>query len=138
MYLLDTDVLSELRKPTRVGNPRVRAWVSAQEADDFFLSVVTVMEISIGIAMLRLRDNEQADRIQSWLDDEVLDEFSDRILPVGLGVARRTALLHVPDLRPAQDALIAGTALEHDLAVVTGNVKHFEPMGVRVINPFVS
>lgn len=136
MYLLDTDILSELRKPASVGNAVVRKWVSEQDADDFFMSVVSVLEVAIGIARLRRRDSEQAERLRSWLEDEVLDEFSERLLPVGLEVAQRTALLHVPDPRPAQDALIAGTALVHDLAVVTRNVKHFEPMGVGVINPF--
>jgi predicted nucleic acid-binding protein len=136
MYLLDTDVLSELRKPARVGNAAVRKWVSEQDAGDFFLSVVSVLEVATGIARLKRRDSAQAERLRSWLEDDVLDEFSERLLPIGLEVAQRTALLHVPDPRPAQDALIAGTALVHDLAVVTRNVSHFEPMGVRVINPF--
>jgi predicted nucleic acid-binding protein len=74
--------------------------------------------------------------LESWLRDAVLDEFAERLLPIGVEVAQRTALLHVPDPRPAQDALIAGTALVHDLTVVTRNVKNFRPMGVRVLNPF--
>src|SRR6476661_8175874 len=126
MFLLDTDVLSELRKPVHRADAAVRQWVGDQDADDFYLSVVTVMEVSIGIARLRRRDNEQAERLESWLRDAVLDEFAERLLPIGVEVAQRTAL----------DALIAGTALVHDLTVVTRNVKHFGPMGVRVLNPF--
>ena len=136
MFLLDTDVLSELRKPVHRADAAVRQWVGDQDADDFYLSVVTVMEVSIGIARLRRRDNEQAERLESWLRDAGLDEFAERLLPIGVEVAQRTALLHVPDPRPAQDALIAGTALVHDLTVVTRNVKNFRPMGVRVLNPF--
>ena len=136
MYLLDTDVLSELRKPARRADAAVRRWVSGHDAEAFYLSVVTVLEVSIGIARLRRRDVEQAERLEKWLRDEVLDEFADRLLLIDVEVAQRTALLHVPDPRPAQDALIAGTAVVHDLTVVTRNVKHFKPMGVRVINPF--
>lgn len=136
MFLLDTDVLSELRKPMRRADPAVRRWVGGQDADDFYLSVVTVMEVAVGIARLRRRDHEQAERLESWLRDTVLTEFAERLLPVGVEVAQHTALLHVPDPRRTQDALIAGTALVHDLTVVTHKVKHFEPMGVRVLNPF--
>jgi predicted nucleic acid-binding protein len=136
MYLVDTDVLSELRKPAHIGSHSAREWIAAKDADDLFISVITVMEIAVGIARLRRRDSDQAERIQAWLDDQVLDAFAGRVIPIGIAEAERTALLHVPDPRPSQDALIAGTALVHNLTVVTRNVAHFEPMGVRVVNPF--
>ncbi|MGY4721435.1 PIN domain-containing protein [Naumannella huperziae] len=135
-YLLDTNVLSELRKPERTADPRVRAWVAARKPSHLFLSVITVLEIEIGIARLERKDRRQAQAIRAWLDEEVLDSFSGRLLPIDLAVARRTAHLHVPDPSPERDALIGATAIEHDLAVVTRNVSDFEGVGVAVIDPW--
>ena len=135
-YLLDTNVLSELRKSERTADPRVRAWVAARRPSDLFLSVITVLEIEIGIARLERRDRRQAQAIRTWLDEEVLDSFSGRLLPIDLAVARRTAHLHVPDPSPERDALIGATAIEHDLAVVTRNVPDFDGVGVAVIDPW--
>jgi predicted nucleic acid-binding protein len=138
MYLLDTNVLSELRKPKARASTAVANWISARRATDLYLSAVTVLEIELGVARLERRDAARASRIQSWLTDDVLDSFAHRILSVGVPVARRAARLHVPDPRPERDAYIAATAAVHDLTVVTRNVSDFEPMGVRVIDPWTT
>jgi len=135
-YLLDTNVVSELRKPRGKADENVRAWVVARPAAELYLSVVTILEIERGIAQVGRRDELRAQRLQRWLEDELLDVFRARILPVDVPAARRTARLHVPDPRPERDALIAGTALAHNMTVATRNLRDFEPMGVPVINPW--
>lgn len=136
MHLLDTNVLSELRKSERTADPQVRAWVAARRPSALFLSVVTVLEVEIGIARLERRDRHQAQAIRAWLEEDVLGSFAGRFLPVDLAVARRAARLHVPDPSPERDALIAATAIEHDLSVVTRNVADFESMGVAIVDPW--
>ncbi|WP_139738809.1 type II toxin-antitoxin system VapC family toxin, partial [Actinomyces wuliandei] len=115
---------------------RVRAWVAARRPSDLFLSAITVLEIEVGIARLGRRDRAQAARLQTWLDEELLDVFTGRILPVDILVARRAARLHVPDPRPERDVLIAATAAVHGLTVATRNIKDFEPLGVAVVSPW--
>ena len=132
MYLIDTDILSALRRQRR--NPRIVGWVSAQRSADVYLSVVTVGEIERGIAAQRGRDPEFADRLAVWLDD-VLRVYSDRILPIDLAVARRWGRLSRDLGHGSADLLIAATALEHGLTVVTRNVRHFAPTGVPVLDP---
>lgn len=134
--LLDTNILSELRKPQSRANAGVLDWARSQHADTLSISVITVMEIEVGIKRLERRDPEQAERLHGWLRTDVLTAFERRTLPVDLVVARRAAQLHVPDPRPERDCLIAATALVHDLTVVTRNVRDFEPLGVRVLNPW--
>lgn len=135
-YLLDTNVVSELRKPHGKADENVRAWAVARPAAELYLSVVTILEIERGIAQVGRRDELQAQRLQRWLEDELLDVFRARILPLDVPAARRTARLHVPDPRPERDALIAGTALAHNMTIATRNIRDFEPMGVPVINPW--
>ncbi len=94
------------------------------------------MEIDIGIGRVERRDADQGKRLRAWLDDTVLDAFDGRILAVDLAVARRAARLHVPDPRPERDALIAATADEHGMTVVTRNTKDFAPTGAPVIDPW--
>ncbi|MCL2781859.1 MAG: type II toxin-antitoxin system VapC family toxin [Actinomycetia bacterium] len=138
MYLLDTNVISGLRKSRRLADANVAAWVAAQHADELFVSVVTILEIELGIARLERRDREQAARLLAWLQSDVLPSFADRVLPIGLREARRAARLHVPDPRPERDAYLAATALTHDLTVVTRNVADFEPTGAAVLNPWLA
>src|SRR5699024_10629022 len=135
-HLLDTNVISELRKPERRADVSVRTWVAARAPSDLYLSVITVLEVEVGIGRLAKRDPAQAGRLQTWFDEELLDAFAGRTLPVDVPVARRAARLHVSDPRPERDALIAATAAVHGLAVVTRNVKDFEPLDVAVINPW--
>ena len=132
MYLIDTDVLSALRKPDR--NPRIVGWVSAQRASDLYLSVVTVGEIERGIVRQRNRDPGFADRLGAWLDS-LLRLYRERILPVDAPVARRWGRLTGEHGHGSADLLIAATALEHGLTVVTRNTRHFEPTGVSVLDP---
>jgi len=135
-YLLDTNVLSELRKSSRSANPAVRAWIAARRPSELYLSVVTIMEIDIGVGRVERRDSVHGKRLRTWLEDTVLDAFSGRILPIDLAIARRAARLHVPAPRPERDAMIAATAGEHGMTVVTRNVNDFEPTGVTIIDPW--
>jgi len=136
MFLLDTNVLSELRRVDRM-YPRLAAWSDAFDPSDFFLSAVTILEIEIGTLMIQRRDPAQGTMFRAWIDSTVLPTFKGRILPVDTAVAQRGARLHVPDPRAERDALIAATALVHRLKVVTRNVADFQPMGVDVVNPWV-
>ena len=133
MYLVDTNVVSELRKAK---NAIVRAWADALPAESLYLSVVSILELEIGILLLERRDRRQGAVLRAWMDGHVLPTFSDRILAVDTRVAQRCAALHVPDPRSDRDALIAATALVHDMTVVTRNVSHFQPIGVAVFNPW--
>jgi hypothetical protein len=136
-YLLDTNVISELRK---VGDGKadanVVAWIGAEDAARFFISAITVLELERGVLSVQRRDAAQGARLRSWLDGQVRPEFAGRILTVDDTVATRCAHLHVPDRRNEADALIAATALVHDMAVVTRNVRDFEGTGVVVVDPW--
>jgi predicted nucleic acid-binding protein len=135
MFLLDTNVVSELRRPHRT-DPKVAAWADSVPPSDLFLSSITVLELETGALLLKRRDSSQGRLIQQWIEDHVLTAFAERILTVDTAVARRCALLHVPDPRPYRDSLIAATALVHRLIVVTRNRGDFEPMTVSVLNPW--
>ncbi len=135
MYLIDTNVLSAARRRDRAP-VAVARWIAATHAADMYLSSVTIMEIEIGSLRIARRDSAQAQRLRAWLHDEVLPAFSERILAFDARVALRCASLHVPDPKATLDAMIAATALEHDLTVVTRNTRHFGKMGVRLINPW--
>jgi len=135
MFLLDTNVVSELRRPQRT-HPKVGAWAESVVPSDMFLSSITILELETGALLLERRDANQGRLIRQWIDDRVLTTFAERILAVDTAVARRCALLHVPDPRPYRDALIAATALVHHLIVVTRNRADFGPMKVTVLNPW--
>lgn len=135
MFLLDTNVVSEFRRPRRT-NPKVAAWADSVPAGEMFLSSITILELETGVLLLGRRDPSQARLIQQWIEDRVLTAFADRILAVDTAVARRCAHLHVPDPRPYRDSLIAATALVHGLIVATRNRVDFEPMAVPVLNPW--
>ncbi|WP_395828566.1 type II toxin-antitoxin system VapC family toxin [Elstera sp.] len=137
MFILDTNVLSELRK---VGDgradPKVVAWLSGVDAARLYLSAITVLEIELGILRVDRRDPDQGARLRTWMDRHVMPEFADRILPVDASTALRCARLHVPDPRADRDAYIAATALVHGMTVVTRNSADFEPTGCRLLNPW--
>ena len=135
-HLLDTNVVSELRKSRNQANTGVQIWARSQVAETLFLSVITVLELEIGVARMERRDPQQGRRLRSWLSERVLIAFADRILPIDLPVAQRAAALHSPNPRPERDALIAATAMVHGLRVVTRNVSDFAPMGVDAVNPW--
>ena len=137
MYLLDTNIVSELRKAkSGKAEPRVLTWANGVSAASLFLSVITILEIETGTLLVERRDPTQGAVLRSWLDTQVLPAFPDRILPVDTAVAQRCARLHVPDRRSDRDALIAATALVHDMTVVTRNVEDFAPTGVGLLNPW--
>ena len=135
MFLLDTNVLSELRRRERT-HPKVAAWADAVQASDLFLSVITILEIEAGTLLLARRDKAQGAVLRAWIDGKVLPAFAGRILAVVTAIAQHCARLHVPDPRAERDALIAATALVHRLKVVTRNVADFQPMGVELLNPW--
>lgn len=137
-FLLDTNVLSELRKPAHAANENVTAWAAGRRNSDMFISVITVLEIEIGIGRLQRRDRVQAQQLRTWLEERVLLGFSDRILPVDLPAIRRAAVMHVPNPRPERDVLIAATAMERNMTVVTRNIADFESLGVTLFDPWLS
>jgi len=108
--LLDTNVVSELRKPRNQANRGVQDWARSQAVETLFLSVITVLALEISVARMEGRDPHQRRRLRSWLSERVLVAFADRIIPIDLAVAQRAAALHTPDPRPERDALIAATA----------------------------
>jgi predicted nucleic acid-binding protein len=137
MYLLDTNVVSELRK-VRLGkaDAHVARWADGVDAGDLYLSVISLQELEIGVLLAERRDPAQGALLRTWLDRHVLPAFGDRILSVDAAVAKCSAQLHVPDPRPVRDGLIAATALVHGMVVVTRNVADFAPTGVKLLNPW--
>lgn len=137
MFVLDTNVLSELRK-VRLGkaDTNLTAWTQTVDAANLFVSAVTIMELELGILSIERKDAAQGALLRSWLEQHVLPEFSGRTLPVDTAVAQRCARLHISDRRGERDALIAATALVHGMTVVTRNITDFKPTGVSLINPW--
>jgi hypothetical protein len=139
MLLLDTNVISELRKAgDGKADPNVTAWLSRMDAASFYLSTITLMELELGILLIERRDHAQGARLRAWMDGRVLPEFAERMLPVDTAVALRCAQLHVPDSRSDRDAYIAATALVHGMTVVTRNVADFKSTGVRLLDPWTA
>lgn len=135
MFILDTNVLSELRRPDKADR-RVQAWAATQPLSSFYLSAITIMELELGILSVTRKDAGQGAVLRQWMEQQVLPRFEGRILPVDTAVARRCAALHIPDPRSERDALIAATALMHGMTVATRNVADFAPTGVPVFNPW--
>ncbi len=136
-YLLDTNVVSELRKiGDGKADARVAAWVDTEDAESFFISAITILELERGVLGIQRRDAAQGARLRAWLDNHVRPEFAGRILPIDDQIAMRCVHLHIPDRRNEVDALIAATALVHGLTVATRNVRDFEGTGVVVVNPW--
>jgi toxin FitB len=137
MYLLDTNVVSELRKAkSGKANPRVSAWAKDISPSTLFISAITILELEVGILLLERRDKSQGVLLRSWLEGYVLRAFEGRILPVDTPVARRSAAMHIPTPCSDRDALIAATALVHRMTVVTRNVSDFEITGAPILNPW--
>jgi predicted nucleic acid-binding protein len=137
MFLLDTNVISELRK-SKTGkiNPHVKRWAESVLPTDLFLSVITLLELEMGIGLLERRDVAQAALLRTWLNHHVLPTFKHRILNIDTDIAFCCGKLHVPDPRSDRDALIAATGLVHNMTVVTRNVADFKPTGVQILNPW--
>ena len=135
MYLIDTDVLSALRRGER--HPGAARWLQAQRTSDLYLSVVTIGEVERSIEQQQRRDPTFASELAGWLD-RLLAWYGDSVLPVDLATAQRWGRLSATLSYESADLLIAATALEHGLTVVTRNVRHFEPAEVPVFNPFAA
>ncbi|MDD4913433.1 MAG: type II toxin-antitoxin system VapC family toxin [Methylococcales bacterium] len=133
-YLIDTNILSELQKGQKA-NPDVLLWYNNTNSNELFLSVLVVGEIRQGIERLRRRDPEQATRLEARMA-KVQSAMAERLLPVSTAIAERWGRNNVPDALPVIDGLLAATALEHDLILVTRNVRDVERSGVRLLNPF--
>lgn len=137
MYLLDTNVVSELRKARAArADHNVATWAGSVPAGSLFLSVIVIQELEIGTLLAERRNPPTGKILRAWLDDHVMPAFSGRILPVDTAAARRSAFLHVPDPQPIRDGLIAATALVHGMTVVTRNVADFAFTGVPLVNPW--
>ena len=137
MFLLDTNVISELRRPDKADR-NVVAWASSIPAASFFVSAISVLEIELGALLIARKDAAQGAVLRAWIDRQILLRFDGRILAIDTAVAQRCARLHVPDPRAERDALIAATAMVHGLTVVTRNVADFEPTGVALMNPWAA
>jgi predicted nucleic acid-binding protein len=137
MFVLDTNVISELRK-AKAGkaDKNVTAWATSVSPGGLFLSVITILELETGALLIERNDPAQGAVLRAWIDTHVLPAFAGRILAIDTVVAQRCARLHVPDPRAERDALIAATAFAHGMVVVTRNVADFEPTGVLVLNPW--
>lgn len=135
MFVLDTNVISELR----YGKPRqsvaVRAWAAGQPASRLFISAISILELEKGVLALERKTPPQGSALRVWLTG-VRAAFAGRILPFTDRTATLCAALHVPNPRSERDAMICATALEHGMAVVTRNVGDFEGAGVKLVNPF--
>lgn len=137
MYVLDTNVVSELRK-VQMGkaDKNVSKWAQSVDAADLYVSAITIMELELGVLLLERKDASQGAILRHWLERQVLPEFAERTLPMDVAVAQRCAGLHVPNKRGERDAIIAATALIHGMTVVTRNTADFKPMGVALIDPW--
>jgi len=142
MFLLDTNVVSELRKayPPRRGPAKidryVAAWIGSVPPTSLHISAISVLELEIGCLLLERRDPVQGQTLRRWLRDYVMPAFATRTLPVDAVVEQKCAALHVPDPMDDRDSLIAATALVHGMTVVTRNVAHFQRTSVALLNPW--
>jgi predicted nucleic acid-binding protein len=136
MFLLDTNVISELRRPGKA-NRNVKAWADANPATSFYLSAITILELEIGVLLLMRKDTPGGAALRTWINKQVLPDFRGRILPVDSAVALRCATLHIPHPRPVHDSLIAATAMVHGMTLATRNRADFEGTGVALIDPWL-
>jgi predicted nucleic acid-binding protein len=132
-YLLDTNVLSEVRRPR--GDAGVKRWISSVPTEDLYLSVLTLGEIRRGIGLLSRRDQTQAGVYEAWLVT-VLHDYADRVLPVDAEAAEEWGRMNVPDLVSIVDDLMAATAKVRNMTFVTRNTADVARTGVRLLNPF--
>lgn len=135
MFVLDTNVISELRRPAKA-NAKVLTWATATPVTQTFLSAITILEIELGALLMERKNKAHAKILRGWIDAQILPRFEGRVLAVDTAVAQCCARLHVTASRTDRDALIAATAVVHSMTVVTRNVADFNMSGVKVLNPW--
>ncbi len=136
MFLLDTNVISELRVGKVNPSAAVRRWAAAIPANQLYLSAVSILELETGVLLMERKDAQQGQMLRSWLQG-VMKEFFPQVLPFGSTTAVLCAAMHVPNRRPDRDAMIAATAREHGYTIVTRNTADFEDFGVQQLNPWL-
>jgi toxin FitB len=137
MYLLDTNVIAEMRKVTSgKADMRFAKWAKSVDANRLYVSTITLMELELGVSLKERKDKKQGAALRLWLDKQVLPEFAQRTIVFDTAVAIHCARLHVPDKRSERDAMIAASAIVHGMAVVTRNTADFKATGVRLLNPW--
>ena len=137
MFVLDTNVVSELRKiRTGRSNKNVARWADTVDLEDLYLSAITIQELEIGVLLAERRDPPKGELFRVWLEEHVLPAFAGRILSVDAAIAKRSAILHVPDPNPFRDSLIVATALVHGMTIVTRNISDFQASGAPLLNPW--
>lgn len=137
MYLLDTNVISEIRKAkSGKADKKVLNWANSVSSSQLFISAISVLELEMGVLQIERKDPSQGAILRTWLESNVLPTFAERTLVVDTAVAQQCAKLHIPDPRSDRDALIAATALTHDMTVITRNIKDFEATGAHLFNPW--
>lgn len=137
MYLLDTNVISELRKASvNKADINVVNWANTISVSEMYISVITIMEIELGILLVERKDIKQAKTLQEWLNKQVLPAFMNRIIPFDVSEAQYCASLHFPNPKSERDAMIAATASVHNMKVVTRNISDFKEMRINMINPW--
>ncbi len=138
MFLLDTNVVSELRKVSiNKADKNVIAWAKKQSVGCLFISSISILEIEMGILQKERKDPQQAAILRTWLNTHVLKAFSDRVLPFDTSIAIQCAKLHVPDPKSERDAMIGATAKVHGMTLVTRNVEDFKHMKLDILNPWL-
>ena len=136
-YLLDTNVVSEMRKiQSGRADSGVVTWAASVPVAALYLSVITLQELEIGVLLAQRRDVAQGALLGQWFEQRVLPAFSGRILPIDSSIARRSAALHVPNPRPFRDSLIGATALVHGMTMVTRNTADFQSFELELLNPW--
>ncbi len=138
MFVLDTNVIAELRKASSGKADRnVTAWARQVPTMSLFVSVISILEIELGVRLAERRDPKQGAVLRRWMTGSVLTAFSGRVLPIDTEIAVECARLHVPDPRSERDAMIAATAIVHHMTVVTRNTSDFIATGVDVLDPWI-
>lgn len=135
MYLLDSNIISEMRRLDRA-NAGVQAWLNATDSAEIYTSAITIMELERGVLAMERKDKAQGAILRAWLEQTIKPAFAARILPIDERTAAICARLHVPDRAPENDAWIAALAIQHRLTLVTRNERDFERTGAKLLNPF--
>jgi predicted nucleic acid-binding protein len=135
MFIFDTNVVSELRRPEKA-HKKVRAFSDATPIANVFLSTITLLELEFGALKIERRDKDQGKVLRTWIEDYILPQFKGRILSIDTAVARACARLHIPNPRAERDAFIAATAIVHGMTVATRNVADFAGTGAKLLNPW--